>query len=279
VPPPPTPVCENNSLYGQYTTIPGGYWNFLNSDNNNAPTAYLIKDNFSNVTDDICQLKFWGIEIYYNISYSNCNEDPAQFQIKFYENNSGVPGPEIANYDVTVTGEHTGVYYEIFELKEYTVALDPCISIPDGWISVQGMGVGGDPGDCLFYWANAFQGDGSCYQNDLELTEDAAFCLAPGGGCTYVVGDVNNNAAFNGIDVTYGVGYFKGGNVPPYACDCNGSVWYVAGDVNGNCTFNGIDITYMVGYFKGGPAPIPCPQCPPAAVLSRNSGHVRDIVK
>ena len=84
-------------------------------------------------------------------------------------------------------------------------------------------------------------------------------------GCTYVVGDVNNNGSFNGIDVTYGVGYFKGGNPPPYSCECTpGSTWFVAGDVNGNCSFNGIDITYMVSYFKGGNAPIPCPSCPPA---------------
>lgn len=82
-------------------------------------------------------------------------------------------------------------------------------------------------------------------------------------GCTYVTGDINNNGTFNGIDVTYGVGYFKGGNPPPYSCLCNGSTWFVAGDVNGNCSFNGIDITYMVSYFKGGSAPISCPACAP----------------
>jgi hypothetical protein len=83
--------------------------------------------------------------------------------------------------------------------------------------------------------------------------------------CDYAVGDVNNNGTFNGIDVTYGVGYFKGGNPPPYSCECTpGNTWFVAGDVNGNCSFNGIDITYMVSYFKGGAAPVPCPSCAPA---------------
>jgi hypothetical protein len=95
---------------------------------------------------------------------------------------------------------------------------------------------------------------------------DAGFWVgvAPTGGCSYIDGDVNNNGAFNGIDVTYSVGYFKGGPVPPYSCDCNSSSWFVAGDVNGNCAFNGIDVSYMVGYFKGGPSPIPCPACPPS---------------
>jgi len=87
--------------------------------------------------------------------------------------------------------------------------------------------------------------------------------------CEYVVGDVNNSGIFNGIDVTYSVGYFKGGPVPPYSCECTpGNIWFVAGDVNGNCTFNGIDVTYMVTYFKGGPLPIPCPDCPPGVLAA-----------
>jgi hypothetical protein len=84
-----------------------------------------------------------------------------------------------------------------------------------------------------------------------------------GGSCNYVVGDINGNGALNGIDVTYGVSYFKGGLVPPYSCNCNGGNWYVAGDVNNSCVFNGIDITYLVSFFKGGPAPVPCHFCPP----------------
>jgi predicted extracellular nuclease len=102
---------------------------------------------------------------------------------------------------------------------------------------------------------------------DADLNSYDTWC-GGGGGCHYVVGDVNNNGAFNGIDVTYGVSYFKGGNVPPYSCLCGASTWYVAGDVNASCVFNGIDITYMVSYFKGGPAPHPCATCPPTATIS-----------
>jgi hypothetical protein len=83
------------------------------------------------------------------------------------------------------------------------------------------------------------------------------------GGCSYVIGDVNNNGAFNGIDVTYAVSYFKGGNLPPYSCNCNGSNWFVAGDVNGNCRFNGIDILYMTRFGLQGYPLMPCPHCPP----------------
>jgi hypothetical protein len=85
-----------------------------------------------------------------------------------------------------------------------------------------------------------------------------------GGGCQYVVGDINDNGQANGIDITFGVAYFKGGVAPSYICDCpNRGPIYAAGDVNGNCNFNGIDITYYVAYLKGGPALMPCPDCPP----------------
>jgi plastocyanin len=84
------------------------------------------------------------------------------------------------------------------------------------------------------------------------------------GGCDYVVGDVNNSGGYNGLDVTYGVNYFKGGPPPPYECECTtGNSWFVAGDVNASCSYNGLDVTYGVSYLKGGPAPQPCADCPP----------------
>jgi hypothetical protein len=86
-------------------------------------------------------------------------------------------------------------------------------------------------------------------------------------GCPYVTGDVNGSNSYNGLDITYGVSYFKGGNdpfcphgscpIPP--CDA----FFYCGDVNGSCSYNGLDITYGVAYFKGGPGPIPCADCPP----------------
>jgi hypothetical protein len=96
-----------------------------------------------------------------------------------------------------------------------------------------------------------------------------------GGTCVYIPGDINNNADVNGVDVSYGVNYFKGfGEAPPVNCpDCpsSGEQLYGAGDVNGNCLFNGVDISYFVNFLKGvGPELLFCPDCPPgqaAAVI------------
>ena len=83
--------------------------------------------------------------------------------------------------------------------------------------------------------------------------------------CAYVLGDVNNSSSYNGLDITYGVAYFKGGDPPLYECECTpGETWYVSGDVNGDCVYNGLDIGYGLNYLKGGPALIPCGACPPA---------------
>jgi hypothetical protein len=87
--------------------------------------------------------------------------------------------------------------------------------------------------------------------------------LAAVGGCEYVVGDVNGSDSYNGLDITFGVAFFKGGP-PPMCVDCPLCPgWWYCGDVNASCTYNGLDITYGVAYFKGGPDPIPCGDCPP----------------
>ncbi len=81
----------------------------------------------------------------------------------------------------------------------------------------------------------------------------------------YLLGDVNDNGVFDGLDVIYCMNYFKGtGPPPPFQAEIlPGQYLYAAGDVNGSCSFNGLDITYMVSFFKGGPTCHPCPNCPP----------------
>jgi len=90
------------------------------------------------------------------------------------------------------------------------------------------------------------------------------------GICAYIPGDVNSSGAANGIDVTFMVTYFKGGNPPHEECEpCStiyhGNMLYPQGDVNGNCAWNGIDVTYFVAYLKGIGQPIRyCDNCAPA---------------
>jgi hypothetical protein len=108
-----------------------------------------------------------------------------------------------------------------------------------------------------------------------ELTSDRLedpLLPVPATGCDYVIGDVNGSDSYNGLDITFGVNYFRGGPdpfcplgscpIPP--CDA----FYYCGDVNGGCSYNGLDITYGVNYFRGGPGPVPCGSCPPVGGTS-----------
>ncbi len=103
------------------------------------------------------------------------------------------------------------------------------------------------------------------------VTTHVGVTLRERSGCVYIPGDFNFNGAPNGIDVVYGVNYFKGGSAPPVDCGypvgpCpQPSPFYAAMDVNGNCAVNGIDITFFVNFLKGiQPALLYCPSCPPA---------------
>ena len=101
--------------------------------------------------------------------------------------------------------------------------------------------------------------------SSANYTLESGFWVGAGaaGGCDYATGDVNWSGNYNGLDITYGVAFLKGGN-PPLCEPCIPCPdWHYCGDVNGSCSYNGLDITYGVSYLKGGPALIPCGDCPP----------------
>jgi hypothetical protein len=150
--------------------------------------------------------------------------------------------------------------------------LDYSTDSGSNWIPVQGW-TSGNPG--AYAWTIPNQASISCR---VKITcRDEALNLASDYSdndfvidfispqCIYVAGDINNNGVANGLDVVYGVSYFKGGTPPPYSCDCQPhGTFFVGGDINGSCAFNGLDITFFVAYLKGGGILTPCPDCPPA---------------
>jgi hypothetical protein len=109
-----------------------------------------------------------------------------------------------------------------------------------------------------------------------EYFSSLYFVGSPTSGCAYVVGDVNGSDSYNGLDITYGVNFFKGssdplcplGSCPIPACEG----FFYCGDVNGSCSYNGLDITYGVNYFKGGLGPVHCTYCPPTGFTAAGHG-------
>lgn len=103
----------------------------------------------------------------------------------------------------------------------------------------------------------------------VPIMRDGYVNVGLNSGCDYITGNVNGSGLYDGLDITFGVNYFKGGGPAPFcphgSCPippCN--TFFYCGDVNGDCRYDGLDITYGVAYFKGGPEPVPCPDCTPA---------------
>jgi hypothetical protein len=216
--------------------------------------------------------------INYNIISNNSN----------IYNGGGIAGLSAYNTTLlnnTITGNITaqyggGIYGNFAEIKN-TIVWDNFAGIDGDGIYATGSpnisysdiqdtlwpGTGNiscDPMFCDPDAGNFHLSDSSCCvgagQGGADIGALSAGCTA---GCDYIVGDVNASGSYNGLDITYGVGFFKGGSEP--MCDdcplCPD--WHYCGDVNGSCSYNGLDITYGVAYFKGGTDPVPCPDCPP----------------
>jgi hypothetical protein len=325
-------TCPTGSLYGQDPSLPTESWTFGTSD---AEPNYVRYEYLSGINADVTQIHFWGMNAYYDVAWSVCNEETSAVQIVFYQDDFGVPGSPYATYNLNIVGEPTGQTFGSYVQKDFVVNFAPAVPLYGGWISIQGV----SPNGCWFLWQNSFFGDGQSlvfdgttmalddfdlslcvtgtdrswlsvnpsylevapggngtinaimnatavgggtYHGAVRLWTNApqgnvavpaTFVVTGGGGCNYVPGDINGNGSANGIDVTFGVAFFKGGSVPPVDCNppCTGvgDPFYAAGDVNGNCAFNGIDITFYVAYLKGlQPALRNCETCPPGGLVA-----------
>jgi len=129
---------------------------------------------------------------------------------------------------------------------------------------------------------STYEGDANINNNDPYSVPVIHFAItAEAGGCDYVVGDVNGSDNYNGLDITYGVNFFKYGSPVPQCTECPLCPdFYYCGDVNNSCNYNGLDITYGVNYFKyGSPAPQPCDQCPPIGPASVGNDDLKPAIQ
>ncbi len=182
----PTPLtglltCNSGFTYAQPPHATTEVWKALTSD---AAAGYLVFDDYS-VGTDICAIEFWGFDASWDGTFwQECSEDPAQFVINFYTNNSGLPGTLVASYTVTPVRQPTGaVFPPTGELNKYTAELSPCCPLQSGWVTIVGVSTGGSPTDCWFLWGSSPTGDTRCFQYNVQTgllfrqPYDRAFCL------------------------------------------------------------------------------------------------------
>ncbi len=281
--------APGTNVFGQPPMPSDGAWTFVTTDIE-SPGPYLAYDNFAGAYGEVTAVKFWIADLFYSGGWGECDKpDPAAFQIKFYEDAAGMPGTEVASYDVSVSPVLGEMYSGVYQQKEYTATLPTPVSLSNGWISIQGADIGAS---CWMLWLNsseagtAVQWDGTAF---VQLAYNLAFCLIgtpvqpwlaidvnsgtinPGDPAVVVTATMNSTGLANGtyhgrvnfntnevglliheVPVTFTVG--------------GGGCEYIIGDANGSNSFNGLDVTYSVNYFKGGAAPPFSCECTPGNI-------------
>ncbi|MCP4583115.1 MAG: hypothetical protein GY839_16015 [candidate division Zixibacteria bacterium] len=102
--------------------------------------------------EDISAVRWWGIDLRYNPEqgFYECDEDPTEFEIKFYPELYEMPDTDNPTCAFTVVPEriNTGVFYGYYSLIQFYAEFDAC-PITEGWISIRGTLADGD--SCVFY--------------------------------------------------------------------------------------------------------------------------------
>ncbi len=183
---PKLPECPATALGGQLPDLPGALdWRAGVSDADFVAGSLRRYDNFGGLSGPVCDLHWWGLDIFNDGAWGDCDEEPMTFDIRFYEHSfaAEVPGMEACSYVVDVPGNPTGYEYTEFEMKEYHVEFPICCLLSVGWVSIQGTG---GP-DCWFLWTSSPDGDGTscshdgftldCSGDGRETDFDLSWCL------------------------------------------------------------------------------------------------------
>jgi hypothetical protein len=165
-------------LYSQLPYEPYEAWIFMTSA---AQPGYRVHDNYFDVTEEICDIHWWGLSLVYSGGWVNCDPEGMCFQIIFWDSLLGTP---ICTYNnVCPIAVPTGKFYNIYEMYYWEAVLDPCCDLfPEGWVSIQSYS---SANNCWFLWAGSDDGDHYSYQEGSpdpeDFINDTAFELTPQG--------------------------------------------------------------------------------------------------
>ena len=178
---PPPPECPEDAIFAQERHGPDDGWSFGTSDTG-VSTGYVIYENVWDVPESICDVHWWGLDLFWAAGWSECVDTAPTFEIKFYPDAGGVPdyGFPLCEYTVVPTVTPVELYAGVYMCNKYEVELlIPCCTLPGGigWISIQDVDA-----DCVFLWASSWQGDGDSLQQagadpPTSTLYDRALCL------------------------------------------------------------------------------------------------------
>jgi hypothetical protein len=146
-------------------------WIFHISD---ADAGYRVWDEFWDLQDSICCIRFWGLSLINSGEWTSCDPQGMVFEIIFWDALFGNP---ICTYQVSPKAKGTFEFYNGSKMFYWEVILDPLCKISDGWVSIQSIG---SSNNCCFYWAGSDEGNLYCYHEGAtnpDCENDCAFQL------------------------------------------------------------------------------------------------------
>jgi|GEM_PF-1689791 len=270
---------RGDSLFYQRPLLPDESWSFSNS----TYPDYKIYENFWDLAGSICDIHCWYLPAVY--PWDNCDPAGMEFEIKFYSDDPtdhlNMPPSDVVCTHSNVVPSY--VYfddYSGFDTYYFSLDLDPCCELTDGWVSIQCTY---SPNGCLFMWSNSPQGDGFAYQEGAGPLADLAIYLtgepsAP--PCPFTVspeeGTVEPESFFD-VFLTFDGNEFEEceDGVPPDTQTCylvitsndpdepvvsvEVDMWSGRGNVfNEGCVLDLGDVLFLINFvLKEGPAPDP----------------------
>jgi hypothetical protein len=155
--------CPESSLYSNPLA---GY---LNASNAEFADGYAVATSYF-VDGSIDSLIFWGVNAYFDgTSWISCtNDNPALFDVEFYENGQDTIGDSYKSYiDIAATPIGTGEEFMTgFEIVQFTIVLSSSCDLNMGYVSLTAK----SDNSCAFLWIDSPNGSGNAYQYDYTST-------------------------------------------------------------------------------------------------------------
>lgn len=149
--------CPATSDFSQPVTLPTDDWTFGVSDVQGDLKRF---ESFSLAAPNagVQSITVWAITTQAG-NFDPCVENPMTLSIQLWQDSAGVPrlstGP-VCNVTATLAGDPSGlIYLDVYEALAYTYTFPEgqCCTLTNGWISVQGTGVGA-PDNCRWLWGS-----------------------------------------------------------------------------------------------------------------------------
>ena len=175
-------------------------------------SGYECMDDFWDLTSPIGDIEFWGVCLIYAYGWTPGNQNALEFEVKFYEDNGGVPGNLVTTMELPASTPELYDTFSGYPGYHWVYDLPESVALANGWLSIQSKAAADN---AWLLWSGGPEGNFNALQNGGGLGDNLAFNLSSGGpgpgqvkvwvalGATEDISGVLQNAGvFDELDLT-----------------------------------------------------------------------------